>query len=54
MPLLKYVLDLTTKVCAENTYFIRASITVWLTLCLTGLDSTKFVNLYLIQHKQSS
>ena len=32
----------------------RGSITVWLTFCLTGLDSTKLVNLYLIQHKQSN
>ena len=36
------------------TYFVRLSITVWLTSCLTGLDSTKLVNLFLIQHKQSS
>ena len=36
------------------TYFERGSITVPLTSCLTGLDSTKLVNLYLIQHKQSS
>ena len=32
----------------------RGSITIWLTSCLTGLDSTKLVNLYLIQYKQSS
>ena len=35
------------------TYFIRGSIIAWLTSCLTGLDSTKLVNLYQIQHKQS-
>ena len=33
------------------TYFIRGSITVQLTSCLTGLDSTKLVNLDLIQNK---
>ena len=38
----------------ENTHFLMGSITVRLTSCLTGLDSTKLVNLYLIQHKQSS
>ena len=36
------------------TLFLRGSITVQLTSCLTGLDLTKFVNFYLIQHKQSS
>ena len=36
------------------TYFVRESITVWLISCLSGLDSTKLVNLYLIQHEQSS
>ena len=36
------------------TYIVRGSITVWLTSCLNGLDLTKLVNLYLIQHKQSS
>ena len=36
------------------TYFIRGSISVWLTSCLTALNSTKLVNLYLIQRKQSS
>ena len=36
------------------TYFIRGNITVQLTSCLTGLDSTKQVNMLLIQHKQSS
>ena len=37
------------------TYFVRGSITVWrVTSCLIGLDSTNHVNLYLIQHKQSS
>ena len=35
-------------------YFVRGSITVQLTSCLTGLDLTKLVNLDLIQHKQSS
>ena len=34
------------------TYFLRGSITVQLTSCLTGLDLTKLVNLYLILHKQ--
>ena len=33
----------------ENTHFLMGSITVRLTSCLTGLDSTKLVNLYLIQ-----
>ena len=37
----------------DNTHFVRGSNTVRLTSCLTGLDSTKLVNLYLIQHKQS-
>ena len=32
---------------------IWGSITVQLTSCLTGLDSTKKVNMFLIQHKQS-
>ena len=36
------------------TYFIRGSITVRLISCLTGKDLTKLVNLYLLQHKQSS
>ena len=35
-------------------YFVRGSITVCLTSCMTSLDSTKLVNLYPIQHKQSS
>ena len=35
-------------------YFIRGSITVCLSSCLTGLDLTKLVNLYLIHPKQSS
>ena len=34
------------------TYFVRGSITVWLTSCLTGLDLTQLVNVYLIQHNQ--
>ena len=34
-------------------YLVRGSITVRLTSCLTGLDSIKLVNLYLIQHKKS-
>ena len=34
------------------TYFVRGSIAVRLTSCLTGLDLTKLVNLYLVQHKQ--
>ena len=36
------------------TYFVRGNITVWLTSCLTGLASTKLVNLNRIQHKQNS
>ena len=42
--------------CVQRTlaYFVMGSITVWLTSGLTGLDSTKLVNIYLIQHKQSS
>ena len=36
------------------TYFVRGSITVLLTSCLTDLDLTKRFNLYLIQHQQSS
>ena len=36
------------------TYFLRGSITVWLTKCLTGLDLAKQVNLLLIKHKQNS
>ena len=28
------------------TYFVKGSITVWLTSCLTGLDSTKQVKCY--------
>ena len=36
------------------TYFIKGSINVQLTYCLTGLDATKQVYLLLIQHKQSS
>ena len=36
------------------TYFVRGSITVWLTSFLTGLDTNKLVNVYLIQRKQSS
>ena len=36
------------------TYFIRVSITVWLTSCLTGLDLTKLKNIYIIKHKQSN
>ena len=35
------------------TDFVRGSITALLTSCLTGLDSTKQVNLLLIQLKQS-
>ena len=31
-------------------YFIRGSITVRLTSCLTGFDLTKLVNVNLIQH----
>ena len=33
---------------------IRGSIIVQLTSCLTGLDLTKQVNLFLIQHKESA
>ena len=36
------------------TYFIRGSITVQLTSCLTGLDLAKQVNQLLIKLKQSS
>ena len=36
------------------THFVRESVAVWLNSCLTGLDFTKQVNLFLIQHKQSS
>ena len=36
------------------TYIVSGSITVHLTSCLTGLDSTKQVNMLLIQLKQSS
>ena len=36
------------------TYFVRGSITVQLTSCLTGLDLTKQVNLLFIHHEQSS
>ena len=40
---------------SENTdLFCKKSITVRLTSCLTGLDSTKQVNLLLFQHMQSS
>ena len=35
------------------TYFVRGSITVWLTSYLTGLDLTKPENMFLIQHQQS-
>ena len=35
-------------------YFVRGSITVQLTSCLTGLDSTKLANLYLMQHQENS
>ena len=50
----------TTPTCGNNywivhiTLTIGGSISVLLTSCLTGLDSTKQVNLLLIQHKQSS
>ena len=36
------------------TYFVRGSITVWLTSCLTGLDLAKQENLLMIKNKQSS
>ena len=32
------------------TYFVKGSITVWLTSCLTGLDLTKPVNMFPIHH----
>ena len=35
-------------------YFLRGSITVWMTSFLTDLDLTKLVHLYLSQRKQSS
>ena len=38
----------------QRTLTIWGSITVQLTSCLTGLDSTKQVKLMLIKHKQSS
>ena len=42
------------EVSRTLTYFVKGSITVSLTSCLTGLDSTKQVNMLLIQHQQSS
>ena len=39
---------------AENTHFLSGSITVLLTSCLNGLDLTKQVNMFLMQHKQIS
>ena len=47
------VLLSTISIEAKNTYH-RGSITVLLSSCLTGLDSTKQVKLMLIQYKQSS
>ena len=38
----------------QNREFVRGSITVSLTFCMTGLDLTKQVNLFQIQHNQSS
>ena len=38
----------------QRTLTIGGSISVQLTSCLTGLDSTKKVNLLPIQHEQSS
>ena len=39
----------------HSRYFVvRGSIILLLTSCLTGLDLTKLVNLYLIQHMQSN
>ena len=35
-------------------YFVKGSITVRLTSCLTGLDSTKQFDVFLIRHKQST
>ena len=35
-------------------YFVRGSMTVWLTSCLIGLDLAERVNLLLIKHKQIS
>ena len=48
-PVTAYFLEQRTR-----TNFVRGSITVRLTSCLIGLDSTKLLNLYLIQHNQSS
>ena len=36
------------------THFVSCSITVQLTSCLTGLDLTKQLNLFVIQDMQSS
>ena len=36
------------------TYFVRGSITVWLTSCWNGLDLAKQVNLFLIKRKSNS
>ena len=38
----------------ENTFIVRRSITVWLTYCLTGLNSTKEVKLLIFFIWQSS
>ena len=46
-----YLVDVTKIIL---TYFLRGSITVWLTSCLTGLDLNKRVNMLIIQHKQSN
>ena len=47
-------MNVTVCTGAENTHFVRASITVWLTSCLTGLDLVEEVNLLSIKHKQRS
>ena len=39
---------------SQRTLIIGGSISVWLTSCLTDLDSTKQANQLLIRHKQSS
>ena len=45
----------TVSAYPENTHLLRkGSITEQLISCLTVLDSTKLLNLYLIEHKQSS
>ena len=42
-----------TPAMPNQTFFLRVSITVQLTSCLTGLDWTKQVNLFQIQYTES-